>query len=121
MQPTLANHKYRYRGEKRLSDRTLLEKSDLTKVVESLSKALETLRVLKEAEIYQLLNLHTHYFPKKGIDFFKVMELFEKSLIENALRKTKGKQTDAAKLLNLGLSTLNAKIKKHRISIRDLF
>ncbi|MEZ5426595.1 MAG: helix-turn-helix domain-containing protein [Pyrinomonadaceae bacterium] len=113
----MANRRDIYRGEERLSDKTLLETSNLTDVVESLTKALDTLESLKEVEVYQLLRLHAQYFPKKGIDFYKVTKLYEKSLIEHALREAKGKQTEAAKLLNLGLSTLNAKIKKHKISI----
>lgn len=113
---TMANRKDVYRGNERLSDKTLLETSNLNEVVESLSKALETLDSLKEVEIYQLLRLHSHYFPKKGIDFYKVTKLYERNLIEHALKEAKGKQTEAAKLLNLGLSTLNAKIKKHGIT-----
>ena len=105
------------RIDERLSDTTLLETSSLNNVVESLSKALNTLESLKEVEIYQLLKLHAQYFPKKGIDFYKVTKLYERSLIEHALKQANGKQTDAAKLLNLGLSTLNAKIKKHGIRI----
>lgn len=117
MHPNLTNRRDKYRGEKRLSDKNLLKKSTLTEIAESLSKALDSLKSLKEAEVHQLLILNTYYFPKEGIDFFKVAELFEKSLIEQALRKSKGKQTEAAKLLHLGLSTLHAKIKRHKINI----
>ncbi len=112
---SIARRKDTGRSNERLSDKTVLETSNLNEVVESLSKALDTLESLKEVEIYQLLRLHAQYFPKQGIDFYKVTRLYERSLIEHALKEAKGKQTDAAKLLNLGLSTLNAKIKKHGI------
>lgn len=114
---SMANRKELYRRNERLSDETVLRTSNLNEVVESLSKALDTLESLKDAEIYQLLKVQSQYFPKNGIDLQKITRLYEKSLIEHALKLTKGKQTDAAKLLNLGLSTLHAKIKSHQIEI----
>lgn len=114
---SMANRRNMYRSNERLSDETVLKTSNLKEVVESLARALNTLESLKDAEIYQLLKVQTQYFPKSGIDLQKVTRLYEKSLIEHALKLSKGKQTDAAKLLNLGLSTLHAKIKSHKISI----
>jgi hypothetical protein len=43
------------------------------------------------------------------------VRLFEKGLIENALKLTGGNQTRAAHLLGVKLTTLHAKIRKYRI------
>jgi DNA-binding NtrC family response regulator len=48
-------------------------------------------------------------------DFYDEVRRFEMSLIRKALRVTRGSQIDAAKLLQLKATTLNAKIKKYRI------
>lgn len=91
--------------------------SGLKELVGSLSKALDTLESMREVELQQLMNLHSQLFPKDGIDFYKLTENYEKSLIRHALRKTKGNQTKAAKLLNLRLTTLNSMIKRYEISL----
>lgn len=90
--------------------------SELKELVGSLSKALDTLESMREVELQQLLNLHSRMFPKDGIDFYNLTENYEKSLIERALRETKGNQTKAAKLLNLRLTTLNSMIKRYEIT-----
>jgi hypothetical protein len=43
------------------------------------------------------------------------VRLFEKGLIENALKLTGGNQTKAARLLGVKLTTLHTKIRKYRI------
>lgn len=93
------------------------DETNIHEVIESLSSALVTLESIKEAELIQLLKLHVQNFPKNGIDFYKLTSRYEKTLIEHALKKTKGSQTKAAKLLNLRLTTLNAMIKRHNIQI----
>ena len=93
------------------------DETNIHEVIESLSNALVTLESIKEAELIQLLKLHVQNFPKNGIDFYKLTSQYEKTLIEHALKKTKGSQTKAAKLLNLRLTTLNAMIKRHNIQI----
>lgn len=93
------------------------DETNIHEVIESLSNALVTLESIKEAELIQLLKLHVQNFPKNGIDFYKLTSRYEKTLIEHALKKTKGSQTKAAKLLNLRLTTLNAMIKRHNIEI----
>jgi hypothetical protein len=44
------------------------------------------------------------------------VRLFEKGLIENALKLTGGNQTRAARLLGVKLTTLHTKIRKYRIA-----
>lgn len=94
-----------------------VDETNIHEVIESLSTALVTLESIREAELIQLLKLHVQNFPKSGIDFYKLTSRYEKTLIEHALKKTKGSQTKAAKLLNLRLTTLNAMIKRHGIQI----
>ena len=89
--------------------------AELKEIVGSLSKALNTLESIREVELQQLLKFHSQLFPKDGIDFYKLTENYEKSLIWHALRETKGNQTKAAKLLNLRLTTLNSMIKRYEI------
>ena len=106
-----------YPINERLSEQTILKSSNLTEIVESLSNILFKLELMKEAEVDQLLKLHVESFPKDGIDLYSLMDLYEKTLIEFALKEAKGNQTRAAKLLNIQLSTLNKKIKRHKILV----
>ena len=48
------------------------------------------------------------------------VEKFEINLICEALTRTKGKQTEAAELLGIKLTTLNVKIKRFKINIDAL-
>lgn len=104
------------KGLNRVNGRSAKKSSELKEMVGSLSKALDTLESMREVELQQLLNLHSQMFPKDGIDFYNLTENYEKSLIERALRETKGNQTKAAKLLNLRLTTLNSMIKRYEIT-----
>lgn len=54
------------------------------------------------------LNLHTE------------VHHFEAALIRNALVKTGGRQRRAARLLGVKVTTLNTKIKRHKISVDPL-
>lgn len=101
----------------RLSEQNILQSSNLTEIVETLSKVLLKLQTMKEVEVDQLLKLHEELFPKDGIDLYSLLDLYEKRLIEFALKEAKGSQTRAAKLLNIQLSTLNKKIKRYKIVI----
>jgi DNA-binding NtrC family response regulator len=47
-----------------------------------------------------------------GIDLPRIVEDYERSMIEAALRQTSGNQTKAARLLGLKLQTLNMKLKR---------
>lgn len=50
--------------------------------------------------------------PVKGIDFYENVARFERQLIETALEITNGRQSEAARLLNMRTSTLSSKIKQ---------
>jgi transcriptional regulator with GAF, ATPase, and Fis domain len=49
--------------------------------------------------------------PEHGIDFEQIVTRLERSMIEQALRKTNGNKSQAAELLRLKRTTLNAKIR----------
>lgn len=51
-----------------------------------------------------------------GLDFYDEVSRFEIDLIKRALLQTGGHQVQAAKLLNLKVTTLNSKIKHYNIS-----
>jgi transcriptional regulator with GAF, ATPase, and Fis domain len=65
--------------------------------------------------------------PLKGIkldtsiDLDEEVRKFEIYLIERALEKTGGSQAQAARLLKLKHTTLNAKIKRYEIGLKDLY
>jgi DNA-binding NtrC family response regulator len=50
--------------------------------------------------------------PPTGIDLSAVVDDYERSLIETALRQTAGNQTKAGRLLGLRVQTLNMKLKR---------
>jgi DNA-binding NtrC family response regulator len=49
------------------------------------------------------------------VNFYEEVARFEAALIRRALRRTNGHQVDAARLLSMNPSTLNAKIKQYKI------
>jgi len=53
---------------------------------------------------------------RDGLDFYDEVSRFEIDLIKRALLQTGGHQVQAAKLLNLKVTTLNSKIKHYRIN-----
>jgi DNA-binding NtrC family response regulator len=53
---------------------------------------------------------------KPSVDFSEEVRRFETDLIRWALMRTGGHQRRAARMLNLKVTTLNAKIKRYRIS-----
>ena len=53
------------------------------------------------------------------IDFYDEVRRFEVEMIQSALRRTNGVQTEAASLLGLKPSTLHAKIKQYNLSASD--
>lgn len=55
-------------------------------------------------------------FEKDGIDFYEEVERYEIELIKNALQQSGGNQTQAAKLLRMKSTTLNAKMKHYGLS-----
>jgi transcriptional regulator with GAF, ATPase, and Fis domain len=52
----------------------------------------------------------------EGLDFYDEVSRFEIDLIKRALLQTGGHQVQAARLLNLKVTTLNSKIKHYNIS-----
>jgi DNA-binding NtrC family response regulator len=50
-----------------------------------------------------------------NISFYNEVKRFEIALIKSALQRAQGHQCNAARLLNLNPSTLNAKIKQYKI------
>jgi two-component system, NtrC family, response regulator HydG len=58
--------------------------------------------------------------PTDGIDLPRLVNDYERSIIETALRETSGNQTKAARLLGLRVQTLNMKLKRFAESNRPL-
>jgi len=50
--------------------------------------------------------------PHDGIDLPRIVDDYERSIIETALRQTAGNQTNAARLLGMRVQTLNMKLKR---------
>lgn len=50
--------------------------------------------------------------PPDGLDLPRIVDDYERSIIEMALRQTRGSQTKAAQLLGLRVQTLNMKLKR---------
>lgn len=50
--------------------------------------------------------------PPDGVDLPRIVDDYERSIIEAALRQTSGNQTKAARLLGLRVQTLNTKLKR---------
>jgi DNA-binding NtrC family response regulator len=50
--------------------------------------------------------------PPDGVDLPRIVDDYERSIIETALRQTSGNQTNAARLLGLRVQTLNMKLKR---------
>jgi DNA-binding NtrC family response regulator len=70
---------------------------------------------------------HTRSGPKQielnseGIDFYQEIERYEIELIRSALDRCKGNQSQAAKLLHMKSTTLNAKMKHYGLnSVRSI-
>lgn len=85
----------------------------ISEAVNSLTEAVSVLESMKNSD--EEIPLNTS-FPKEGVDFYELTKHFEIGLIKQALSLTHGHQTNAAKLLNLKLTTLNSIIKRYKIS-----
>ena len=57
---------------------------------------------------------------ESGFDFYDEVSRFEIDLIRRALLQTGGHQVQAARLLNLKVTTLNSKIKHYQINLSAL-
>jgi DNA-binding protein Fis len=71
------------------------------------------LRLLTEVQCIDEVNALT---LDSGVDFYDEVSRFEIDLIRRALLQTGGHQVQAAKLLNLKVTTLNSKIKHYSIN-----
>lgn len=86
-------------------------------------QSLKSLCHLLLREVYVLSNLQQK--TQKAADFDRGISLaeevgrFEKNLIDSALLRCGGSQKKAAQLLGVKLTTLNAKIKRYKISEAD--
>jgi len=81
-----------------------------------LSAHLENLRDLTcslLAELDSLGQLATQ--PSKPVDLKDAVQRFERDLISAALERTRGNQSQAARLLGVKHTTLNAKVKRYQI------
>lgn len=78
---------------------------------------LEILTALSEALLREVgaLESDDEIDSLREIDLAKEIESYEADLIRNALMQTGGRQRQAARLLNVKATTLNAKIKRYRI------
>ena len=77
---------------------------------------LDTLTALSQALVRELCALESEESsPLKGIDLAMELETYEKQLIRSALMRTGGRQCQAARFLNVKVTTLHAKIKRYRI------
>jgi len=56
---------------------------------------------------------------KEGKLYKFLLNVVEKPLIENVLRKTEGNQIKAARILGINRNTLHSKIEKLKINIKD--
>jgi hypothetical protein len=95
-----------------------VEVNDLVQA-ESRVEALRSLVMIFLREVESLKKAIGQRQKRKGetIDLDHEMDTFEAALIRDALIKSRGNQRDAAKLLNVKPTTLNAKMKRLRITV----
>jgi len=80
----------------------------ITTVKELATRLLREVQAIREVEVRTL---------GSGIDFYAEVSRFEVDLIKCALLQTAGHQRQAARLLNLKVTTLNSKIKHYNINL----
>jgi len=78
----------------------------------SQNSSLMLAKAIKDAEDFFLRE-------KEGKLYKFLLNVIEKPLIENVLRKTEGNQLRAAKILGINRNTLHAKIEKLKINVGD--
>ena len=89
----------------------------------AMENRLEALRVLSNSilrEVEALKKAKNVVMPHK-INLAEEVQRFEMDLIRCALLRTGGKQRQAARLLNVKVTTLNAKIKRYGIPLNGLY
>jgi DNA-binding protein Fis len=80
----------------------------ITMVKQLAIRLLREVQSIREVEVRSL---------NAGVDFYEEVSRFEIELIKCALLQTAGHQRQAARLLNLKVTTLNSKIKHYNISL----
>ncbi len=70
--------------------------------------------ILQNSPLDNIISACSVCFNEKGMEFSQVMDCLEYRLLNQALEKTEGNQTNAAKMLKLSLSTFRDKLKKHK-------
>ncbi|HEX8561005.1 MAG TPA: helix-turn-helix domain-containing protein [Pyrinomonadaceae bacterium] len=84
---------------------------------QTVSVRLKTLRELAQALVQEIESIKGSgsVESRPSVDFADEVRRFETDLIRWALLRTGGHQRRAARMLNLKVTTLNAKIKRYRI------
>lgn len=73
------------------------------------------MEIRSENPIQLIVKACKHCFVGDGMDFNQVVSCLEINLLREALKNTKGNQSQAAKLLGLSLSTFRDKVKKYNL------
>ena len=85
-------------------------------------RALVTITSALEAELLSMeldvLTGERGLDPDVSVNFYEAVESFEKNLLLATLTLERGNQTRAARRLSLGITTLNAMLKRHGIDPR---
>lgn len=97
----------------------IFPKLEISVVVNNRLEALKTLSNSISGQI-AALQREEQVATKKRIDLAEEVTRYEADLIRCALFRTGGRQRQAARLLNVKVSTLNAKIKRLGIQIENL-
>ena len=75
--------------------------------------------VRSDNPVEQIINACSVCFNERGMDLNRILACLEHKLVAEALKSTSGNQSQAAKLLNLSLSTFRDKMKKYRENPSD--
>ena len=85
----------------------------LSILAKALATEIETLQAELSRQRHQPRQID---FERDGIDFYGEVERYEIELIRSALKLCNGNQSQAAKLLQLKCTTLNAKMKHYGLN-----
>lgn len=93
---------------------------ELEAVLESTIQMLPPPRI-EEAQLpARIRHARLRSIPAEGVDLPGIVDDFERTLIETALRQSQGSQTRASRLLGLRVQTLNMKLKRYDEQGRSL-
>jgi DNA-binding NtrC family response regulator len=78
-------------------------------------------RQIEEAQLpARIRHAKLRSIPNEGVDLPGIVDDFERTLIETALKQAGGSQTKASRLLGLRVQTLNMKLKRYDEQGRSL-